>query len=199
MRLTHPARWGSVRLTTLSRAAEMAGLGRPLAHRRAGGGRRALRRRAHRRGRPRGRLRPRRRHASTPPCCAARGEGFEVVGPPGGDERLGGEVFDERLLQHLGARLGERQPEAWEALRFNTTRQWRKAMHDFRTAVRTAKEALSTNADYTIYLGAPVDAELLVTRDELENLIRSDIETTVAELDATVTRAGLRLDRARRP
>ncbi|MGH8993393.1 MAG: protein kinase domain-containing protein, partial [Acidimicrobiia bacterium] len=192
VRLTHPARWGSVRLAALSRAAELAGLGRPLliaepvaaavhfADERVaegdhvavydlGGG------------------------TFDTAVLRRRYDAFEVVGPPGGDERLGGEVFDERLFQHLGARLGERQPEAWEALRFNSERQWRKAGHDFRTAVRKAKEALSSNADFTLYLGAPVDAELLVTREEFEGLIRADVETTVAELEATVARAGLGL------
>lgn len=190
LRLTHPARWGSVRLAVLAEAARLAALPEPVfvpepvaaalyfADERVspgayvavydlGGGTfdtAVLRR--------------------TP-------DGFEVAGPPGGSEHLGGELFDERLLAHLGERLAETKPEAWESLRFDSSRSWRKAAHDLRLEVRRAKEALSAQADYTIYIGAPVDVELLLTREEVERLIRPDIDATVDELLATVERAGL--------
>jgi serine/threonine protein kinase/actin-like ATPase involved in cell morphogenesis len=193
LRLTHPARWGSVRLAVLAEAAEIAGLPAPsfvaepvaaavhFADERIVDG-------AHVAVYDLG--------GGTLDTAVLRriGQGFEVIGAPGGDERLGGETFDERLWEHLGTRLSTTNAEAWEELRFGTERQWRKAGHDFRTEVRRAKEALSSNADYTIYLGAPVDAELLITRDEVENLIRADVERTVGELLATVDRAGLVVD-----
>ena len=190
LRLTHPARWGAVRLSTLGEAARIAGLPDPVfvpepvaaalyfADERVpagsfvavydlGGG-------------------------TFDTAVLRRTEtGFEVAGPPGGDERLGGELFDEHLFLHLGERVAESDPAAWESLRFDTSRTWRKAAHDFRTEVRRAKEALSAQADYTIYLGAPVDMELLLTRDEVEQLIRPEIDATVRELLATIERAGL--------
>lgn len=190
LRLTHPARWGAIRLRLLAEAAQRAGLPTPVfvpepvaaalyfADERIspgsyvavydlGGG-------------------------TFDTAVLRRSDtGFEVVGPPGGNERLGGEVFDERIHAHLGARLAQANPEAWESLRFDSSRSWRKAAHDFRTEVRRAKEALSGQADYTIYLGAPVDTELLLTRDEVEDLIRAEIAATVDELVATIDRAGL--------
>ena len=62
---------------------------------------------------------------------------------------------------NVGERLAERLPEAWEALRFSDERAWRKAGHDLRVEARRAKEALSSTAEYTIYLGAPIDAEIV--------------------------------------
>jgi hypothetical protein len=193
LRLTHPARWGSVRREKLAEAAALAELPVPVfvpepvaaavhflderiddgafvAVYDLGGGTfdTAVLRRA--------------------------GEGFDVVGLPGGDERLGGEAFDERLFTHVGDRLAEQSPEAWESLRFSTDRSWRKVGHDLRLEVRRAKEALSSNAEYTVYVGSPVDATVLITRDELESLIVSDVTATVDELEATVQRAGIAID-----
>jgi tRNA A-37 threonylcarbamoyl transferase component Bud32 len=190
LRLTHPARWGAVRREKLAEAAALAGLPEPVfvpepvaaavhfADERIvsgafvavydlGGGTfdtAVLRRSA---------------------------EGFDVVGIPGGDERLGGEAFDERLFAHVGSRIAAEDPDAWEALRFSTERSWRKAGHDLRVECRRAKEALSANAEYTIYVGAPVDMTVLVSRDELETLIRADVVATVDELEATLQRAGI--------
>jgi actin-like ATPase involved in cell morphogenesis len=191
LRLTHPARWGSLRLRALAEAAEIAGLPVPsfvpepvaaavyfadedrvpvgsyVAVYDLGGG------------------------TFDTAVLQRTDGGFIVIGVPGGDERLGGEAFDDRLFDYVGERLAERLPEAWEALRFSDERAWRKAGHDLRVEARRAKEALSSTAEYTIYLGAPIDAEIVVTRDELESLIHRDVQVTVDELEATVTRAGL--------
>jgi hypothetical protein len=193
LRLTHPARWGSVRRAKLSEAAVLAGLPEPVfvpepvaaavyfADERVdegayvavydlGGG------------------------TFDTAVLRRSGDGFDVVGIPGGSERLGGESFDERLFLHVGERIAADDPDAWEQLRFSTDRSWRKAGHDLRSEVRRAKEALSANAEYTVYVGSPVDAAVLVTRDELEALIGDDVRSTVDELEATVQRAGISID-----
>ncbi len=188
--ITHPARWGSVRLGLMAEIARTAGLpepwfvSEPVAAAAAeseaaalgdgqlaavfdlGGGTfdTALVRRV--------------------------GAGFEVVGPPGGNDRVGGETFDERLSVHLGELLARTNPDAWEQLRFSDERTWRRAAFDFRSAVRSAKEALSTHVDAAVYLGAPVDAEMRVTRDEFERLIHDDLQLALGELAATVAAAG---------
>jgi MFS family permease len=56
--------------------------------------------------------------------------------------------------------------------------------------VRVAKESLSGAPSATVYVPAPVDLEVHVTREELETLVRPDLERTVEELLATVERAG---------
>lgn len=190
LRLTHPARWGSLRRERLAEAAVVAGLPVPVfvpepvaaavqfADERVGerdfvavydlgGG------------------------TFDTAVLARTGDGFEVIGVPGGTEHLGGEAFDERLFHHVGERIAGSQPDAWEQLRFSTDRTWRKLGHDLRTEARRAKEALSSNTEYTIYVGAPVDTAILITRDELEALIRGDIQSTVDELVSTVERAGI--------
>jgi len=189
--LTHPARWGSVRLGLLAAAARVAGLPEPVfvsepvaaaaAESEAaalgdgqlaavfdlGGG--------------------------TFDTAVVRrvGAGFEVVGQPGGNDRVGGETFDERLGVAMGELLARTKPDAWENLRYAEERTWRRAAFDFRTAVRSAKEALSTHVDASLYLGAPVDAEMRITRDEFEALVTPDLQVAVGELAATVEAAGI--------
>ena len=189
--LTHPARWGSVRLGLLAEAARRVGLpepdfvSEPVAAAAAesdaaalgdgqvaavfdiGGG--------------------------TFDTAVVRrvGDSFEVVGPPGGNDRIGGETFDERIFVYLGELLARTQPEAWELVRFSDERTWRRAAYDLRVAARSAKETLSTRVDAAVYLGAPIDAELRFTRDEFERLIEADMHAAVAELAATVDAAGL--------
>ena len=190
LRLTHPARWGSLRREKLAEAAALADLPAPVfvpepvaaavhfvderiedgsfvAVYDLGGG------------------------TFDTAVLRRNGDGFDVVGLPGGDEHLGGEVFDERLLNHVGSRIALDDPDAWENLRFSSERSWRKVGHDLRLEVRRAKEALSANTEYTVYVGSPVDTTVLVTRDELEALIRADVTATVDELEATVARAGI--------
>lgn len=189
--LTHPARWGSVRLGLLAEAARRVGLpepdfvSEPVAAAAAesdaaalgdgqvaavfdiGGG--------------------------TFDTAVVRrvGDSFEVVGPPGGNDRIGGETFDERIFVYLGELLARTQPEAWELVRFSDERTWRRAAYDLRVAARSAKETLSSRVDAAVYLGAPIDAELRFTRDEFERLIEADMHAAVAELAATVDAAGL--------
>ncbi|MHB1139815.1 MAG: Hsp70 family protein [Microthrixaceae bacterium] len=117
--------------------------------------------------------------------------GFEVIGAPGGNDQLGGELFDDLVLDHLGARIGEVSPDAWEQIRYSSERPWRQLGHELRVQARRAKEALSTSTEYDLYLGAPLDMEGRVTRDELETLLRPALKESVAELLATIRRAGL--------
>ena len=188
--LTHPARWGSIRLGRLAAAAHAAGLPDPVLVAEPVAAAWAA--------------------AATATLTSSQvaaifdlgggtldvavvrrsGDGFDVVGPPGGSDRIGGELFDERLYVYLGEQLAETDPDIWEALRFSTDRQWRRAAHDFRAQVRASKEALSVRTEDTLYLGAPIDRELRLTRDELAVTLDGEVRAAIAELEATVTRAG---------
>ncbi|MDP9465275.1 MAG: Hsp70 family protein, partial [Actinomycetota bacterium] len=121
-------------------------------------------------------------------------DGFMLVGPPGGDERLGGEDFDHRLADHLRAQIAVADPEAALLLATSPERIWRVAATELLTQARLAKEALSSQASYTVYLAAPIDRELRVTRPEFEALVRNDLLRTVDELGLAVQRAGLQRD-----
>lgn len=115
--------------------------------------------------------------------------GFAVVGSPGGDDALGGETFDDLLYHYLGAQIDD--PSTWDNLRHSTQRPWVRANHQFRVGVRQAKEALSTSPDFRLYLPAPADIELRITREEFEHVIRDAVERCVDELVATVEQSGV--------
>jgi actin-like ATPase involved in cell morphogenesis len=119
--------------------------------------------------------------------------GFEPVGTPGGDDQLGGEDFDQLLYEEVGERIAEQDPQVWSQLRTADERSWIRANAALRDEVRVAKEALSSSPEYTIYVGAPADLEVVITRERFEDLVREQLGRTVDELVATVDRAGLAL------
>ena len=193
VRLTHPARWGAARLDSLRAAASRAGmddvefLAEPVAAALHYGGARigvgeyvgvydlgggtfdtAVLRRT--------------------------GEGFELAGPPGGDDRLGGEDFDHRLMDFLLARLSAEEPDAAASLRESDAVEWRRANAQLLTEAKQAKEALSRQTTYTMLLPAPISREMRVTRPEFEALVRADVQATIDEFRLTIDRAGLELD-----
>jgi molecular chaperone DnaK len=112
---------------------------------------------------------------------------FEVVGVPGGREDLGGEDFDERVYRLLGDQLPE---DTWAKLRTvevdGDGRAWSRANRELWRRARRAKELLSSNAQVDVYVPAPVERDLIVTVEQLEGLIREDIEDSVNELERTI-------------
>jgi actin-like ATPase involved in cell morphogenesis len=187
--LTHPARWSDERLTALRNAAAVAGISNPVfcpepvaaavhyaddklvdGHYVAvydlGGGTfdTAVLRRV--------------------------GAGFEVVGLPGGDERIGGEDFDHRLYRYFGERLAREDPELWEKLNTSDDRRYKRANADLLAQTRQAKEALSRNPTARVFVQI-ADRDLMVTREEFESLISDDVDRTVDEMARTIQIAGL--------
>jgi molecular chaperone DnaK (HSP70) len=193
VRLTHPVRWGEVRLAQLRRAAAGAGfvspvllpepvaaatyfaserlaIGEHVAVYDLGGG------------------------TFDTAVLKRTADGFEVVGRPGGREDLGGENFDDLLYRHLGRQL---PAEHWSALRraavnHDTTGNiWREANFQLQREARVAKEILSDSPDYDVRIPVPVDAYLPVRATELKELIRADLEETVVELRQSIDSAGI--------
>ncbi len=190
LRLTHPARWRDARLGRLEQAANLAGISEPtfvpepvaaamhFGHERLddgdhvavydlGGG------------------------TLDTAVVRRRGEGFEVIGRPGGNEEFGGEDFDEIVYRHLGEQL---PGETWERLRradASRDREWSQANRELRRQARRIKERLSRNREAEIYLGGPIDQELHATAPDLERLISRDLRGSVAELGVTILAAGL--------
>jgi len=123
------------------------------------------------------------------------GSEFEVLAS-GGIDPLGGFDLDSRLLNYLGTRHCE--PVAADLWRtYSAPEPFDHAAGARRRAlensVRQLREDLSAQNQQTIRMPGVAD-EVLVTRSELESVIRADIEATVAELRATVDRAGLTMD-----
>ncbi len=191
--LTHPARWGEARIGALAEAAARAGiedptfLAEPIA---------AALRYADVNIGPGDHVAVYDLGGGTFDTAVLRrtDDGFTLVGPPGGDERLGGEDFDHRLADHLRAQIAVTDPEAALALATSPERIWRVAASELLNQARLAKEALSLQASYTVYLPAPIDRELRVTRPEFEALVRNDLLRTVDELGLSVQKAGLQRD-----
>ncbi|MCB0992639.1 MAG: Hsp70 family protein, partial [Acidimicrobiales bacterium] len=112
-------------------------------------------------------------------------DGFEVMGPPGGDESIGGDHFDHLVFLHLGSMLAAHDAELWQNMLVGTDRKWMRAAFDLLTEARNVKENLSLYPSTQIYVPA-ADRELLMTRAELEALIENPIERSVEELADTI-------------
>lgn len=105
------------------------------------------------------------------------GADFALVGEPGGDPLIGGEAFDDKIYR----RLGETglPSDVWGTLQSSDDPEWLRANWQFRDAVREAKEAVSQDSVCPVYIPPPVGRELQLTRDEVEQLVREDITTTI--------------------
>jgi molecular chaperone DnaK len=114
---------------------------------------------------------------------------FSIVGRPGGDVNLGGELFDELLVNLVGERL---DPDVWGEMQVSDEQSWQQAAAALRTECRRAKEALSTNsyADLVLPLPSGMTSQR-ITRDDLETLVRPYIDESVRLLIQGVTDAGV--------
>jgi molecular chaperone DnaK len=187
VRLTHPARWGQASLQKLARAADLAGFDEPVfvpepvaaathfaSERLAEGGYVAV----YDLG------------GGTFDCAVLRrtGDSFELAGPPGGDENLGGEDFDDRLYRFLGRQLSG---EKWRMLRESSERAWTQANRELLRGARRCKEILSRSPEFEFYMPPPIDQELLATAESFRELIIADIQRTVGELERTIHAANV--------
>ena len=116
------------------------------------------------------------------------GTGFEVHGPAGGDDEIGGEEFDHRLLQLVGEAIEADDPDVWEQLQESEERRWLREYALLRDQVRRAKEALSTKATTALYVSA-TGKDVSITRREFEELIEGDIDRTLRVFDLTFQNA----------
>jgi hypothetical protein len=116
-------------------------------------------------------------------------DGFALVGRPGGDGNLGGELFDELLVNLVGARL---DPGVWHQLQASDEPSWRRAAAALHTEVRRAKEALSSAPYADVLLPLPGGmATQRVTRDELDAVVAPYVDESVGLLVQCVQDAGV--------
>ena len=116
--------------------------------------------------------------------------GFEPCGPPGGDEHLGGELFDEKLQELVGGYARAQDPDGWERLRGDQRRgDWAQ----FRREVQEAKEVLSEEERHHVFVPR-TDAEVSITRSEFEQLIADQVQHTISLFNDTLAAAGIRVD-----
>lgn len=116
--------------------------------------------------------------------------GPRLVGRPGGHERMGGDVFDERLLRHIGSRLAVAEPGSWDELDAGTELRWQRARLSLRIQLRQAREQLSTQTSTQV--AVPMTGRSLpITRDELESLVAREVEQAAEALHRSVVEAGV--------
>jgi molecular chaperone DnaK len=122
---------------------------------------------------------------------------FSLIGPPGGDDRLGGEELDDLLVAHLAATylsddergyLGD--PEASP-----DPAGWRRARFELRLDVRRGKERLATGPTVKIKVHPLLGrAYFQLSRVELESIATDLVNRSADLLMETLKRDGRQVD-----
>jgi hypothetical protein len=196
VRLTHPAQWGPVRRNVLLAAARLAGMGsnlvlvpEPVA---------AAAHFASFHGQP---LAPGQALAVYDlgagtfdvAIVGATQTGFAVLAEDGLPD-LGGLDVDQALLEHVGRQVSHRDPSRWQHLLRPESTGDRRARRALQEDVKAAKEALSRHPQTEVPLPEPFE-DVLVTRVELEALIRPSMLRSVELLASTIRATGLTPER----
>ncbi|MCT2584056.1 Hsp70 family protein [Actinophytocola gossypii] len=196
VRLTHPAQWGPVRRNVLLSAARQAGMGanlvlvpEPVAAA------------AHFASFPGQTLAPNQALAVYDlgagtfdvAIVGATQKGFVVLAEAGLPD-LGGLDVDQALLEHVGRQVSHREPGRWQSLLRPVSTADRRAQRALREDVKAAKESLSRHPQTEVPLPEPFD-DVLVTRVELEALIRPGLLRSVELLAGTIRSTGMTADR----
>jgi actin-like ATPase involved in cell morphogenesis len=116
-------------------------------------------------------------------------DGFEVAGPPGGRDPLGGEDIDQRIVDYLTRGPVGDHPD-WPKLLDPPDVQWARHAAALRTEVRRAKEGLSTQTVWQMWVPG-IERDVQLSRTDLERLIHDDVEATVDTTIETIKAAGL--------
>ncbi|MCK2240197.1 MULTISPECIES: Hsp70 family protein [unclassified Crossiella] len=192
VRLTHPAQWGTVRRNALVSAARLAGLGpnlvlvpEPVAAA------------AHFASFPDRELNPGQALAVYDlgagtfdvAVVGVTPTGFTVLAEDGLPD-LGGLDVDHALLIHVGREVSFRDPGRWQRLLRPESTADRRARRTLLEDVREAKEALSRHPQTEVPMPEEF-SDVLVTRTELEALIRPSLLRSVDVLSQTIQRAGM--------
>ncbi|HKT02827.1 MAG TPA: Hsp70 family protein, partial [Rugosimonospora sp.] len=121
--------------------------------------------------------------------------GWEVLASDGIYD-LGGVDLDAAIVEHLGRTLGTRDAALWHRLREPADDATRRRLLLLQEEARAAKEQLSRSSSAAI----PVplfDLDVVLTREEFEQLARPYLQRTVDLTAATLQRAGVRADQVR--
>ncbi len=116
-----------------------------------------------------------------------RADGMEILGTPEGIEHMGGMDFDETVLTGVDERLDG----AVSALDRADPRD-AAALAEIRALCVRAKEELSTEPEVTLTVPLPSGPrELVITRLELNDMLRPSVLLTIDALRRTISSAGL--------
>lgn len=192
LRLTHPAEWGPLRRNVLLTAARLSGFAGPThlvpepvaaaAHFASFPGRALV---------PGQSLAVYDLGAGTfdVAVVGATRNGFTVLAEDGLPD-LGGLDVDQALLVHVGREVSHRDPQRWQRLLRPESTADRRTRRALQEDVKAAKEALSRLPQTEVPMPEPF-TDVLVTRAELEALVRPALLRSVELLSRTVAAAGL--------
>lgn len=196
VRLTHPAQWGQTRRNVLMSAARLAGMGRnillvpePVAAA------------AHFASFPGKSLAPGQALAVYDlgagtfdvAVVGATQNGFTVLAEDGLPD-LGGLDVDQALMVHVGREVSHSDPQRWQRLLRPESTGDRRTRRALQEDVKAAKEALSRHPQTEVPMPEPFK-DVLVTRGELEGLVRPAMLRSVELLSRTLRSSGLTPDR----
>jgi hypothetical protein len=100
---------------------------------------------------------------------------------------------DQALLEHVGRQVSARDPGRWQHMLRPVSTADRRAQRALREDVKAAKEALSRHPQTEVPLPEPF-TDVLVTRAELEALIRPSLLRSVELLAGTIRSTGMTPD-----
>lgn len=103
---------------------------------------------------------------------------------------VGGLDVDAAILDHLGRVCVARDADRWRELTEPATEADRRALRQLWDDIRTGKEMLS-RAPATVIPVPALATDVLLSREEFDNLAAPILERTVAALRAAVDRAGV--------
>ncbi|WP_007026976.1 Hsp70 family protein, partial [Saccharomonospora iraqiensis] len=115
--------------------------------------------------------------------------GFTVLAEEGLPD-LGGLDVDRALLEHVGRAVSHSDPQRWQRLLRPESTTDRRARRTLLEDVKAAKEALSRLPRTEVPMPEPF-TDVVVTRSELEALVRPTMLRSVELLEATVRAAGV--------
>ncbi|GAA4528699.1 Hsp70 family protein [Amycolatopsis samaneae] len=196
VRLTHPAQWGPVRRNVLLSAARLAGIGgnvllvpEPVAAA------------AHFASFPGKALAPGQALAVYDlgagtfdvAVVGATQTGYTVLAEDGLPD-LGGLDVDQALMVHVGREVSHSDPQRWQRLLRPESTADRRTRRALQEDVKAAKEALSRHPQTEVPMPEPF-SDVLVTRGELEGLVRPAMLRSVELMARTLRSSGLSPDR----
>ncbi|MFD4640431.1 Hsp70 family protein [Lentzea sp. NPDC058436] len=103
---------------------------------------------------------------------------------------VGGLDVDQALLEHLGRMVSHKDPAGWQRLLRPTTVDDHRARLGLREELRLAKEDLSELPQVEVLMPEPFE-KVVITRAELEALVRSSLIRTTEVLISAVRKAGV--------
>ncbi|SDX11290.1 Hsp70 protein [Amycolatopsis xylanica] len=185
VRISHPARWGAAHQAVLREAAALAGFGgtmllvpEPVA---------AAAHYSATAGRPLGPLAVYDLGAGTFDCAVV--HGFSVLADDGFAD-LGSIDIDDALLMHIGREVSHRDPQQWQRILRPVSTSDRRDRRALLQDVKGAKESLSRHTSTAVPMPEPFQ-DVMVTRAELEALVRPSFLRSAELFAATIRAAGL--------